>query len=455
MKRILWLMVVVLGVPFSGFGQLCLPEGITLNTQYSIDQFAANYPGCSSIAGNVTIGQASADITNLNGLSQLSSIGGNLYIFGCNGLANFSGLHNLTSVGGNLDVISNDGLSSMAGLNNLSALGGHITVSNNDGIASLAGLEKIEKVPGFVQVSYNESLVSLSGLQHIDTIEGNLYLSDNKILGTLNGLEGLRHIGTYLEIVGNKGLGDLNGLENLRYVGGDLSVYFNPLLHSLTGLQHLDSIGGGLYITSDDLLKDLRGLDSLKAVKGRLRIGYNPQLITLNGLENLKSIRGYLEIRDNPNLISLKALEHINAGSIVSASPSFDDIEIYNNPKLDTCAVASICDALSLPGTTTDIHGNASNCNSEPVIQALCDSMVGVDNIAVQNSAIIFPNPTSDRFTLQCGYHAYAALADQFGRRIYLKKLVPGDNEWDIRQLLPSVYFIKIDKGEVLRVVKQ
>jgi hypothetical protein len=58
--------------------QPCLPEGITFTTQEQIDNFQTNYPGCTEIEGDVGIG--GYDITNLNGLNVLTTIGGNLLI---------------------------------------------------------------------------------------------------------------------------------------------------------------------------------------------------------------------------------------------------------------------------------------------------------------------------------------------------------------------------------------
>ena len=59
-------------------GQACLPDGITFSTQEQIDNFQTNYPNCSEIEGSVAI--SGDDITNLNGLNVLTSIGGDLMI---------------------------------------------------------------------------------------------------------------------------------------------------------------------------------------------------------------------------------------------------------------------------------------------------------------------------------------------------------------------------------------
>jgi len=55
------------------FSQPCLPEGITFSTQEQIDNFQTNYPNCTEIEGGVMI--TGNDITNLDGLSVITSIG--------------------------------------------------------------------------------------------------------------------------------------------------------------------------------------------------------------------------------------------------------------------------------------------------------------------------------------------------------------------------------------------
>ena len=52
----------------------CLEEGITFSTQEQIDNFQTDYPYCTEIEGNVII--EGYDITNLDSLSVLNSVGG-------------------------------------------------------------------------------------------------------------------------------------------------------------------------------------------------------------------------------------------------------------------------------------------------------------------------------------------------------------------------------------------
>jgi len=56
------------------FAQTCLPNGIAFYSQTEIDNFPTDYPGCTEILGGLTIVGDSSSITNLDGLSQLTSI---------------------------------------------------------------------------------------------------------------------------------------------------------------------------------------------------------------------------------------------------------------------------------------------------------------------------------------------------------------------------------------------
>ena len=118
----------------SGQAQSCLPNGIDFLTQVAIDSFKINYPDCTVIDGDVFI--SGPGITNMDGLNQLSAIGGGLLIQGNDTLADLNGLSNLSSVAGNLTISDNGLLSDLTGLNNLLAVGGGtIEIKNNPVLA--------------------------------------------------------------------------------------------------------------------------------------------------------------------------------------------------------------------------------------------------------------------------------------------------------------------------------
>ena len=251
---------------FNAVPTSCLPEGITFETQEEIDNFQANYPGCTEIEGDVTIG--GYYISNLNGLNVLTSIGGTLQIGtyepGNQLLTSLTGLENLIFVGGDLLIGGNGllggslnpNLTSLSGLESLTSIGGFLSIVHNDALTSFSGLESLTSIGGFLSIVYNEALTSFSGLESLTSIGGILKIWENYALFSLSGLESLTSIGGDLEIVGNYALTSLSGLESLTSIGGYLSICLNYALTSLSGLENIqaNSIDYYLAITGNDVL---------------------------------------------------------------------------------------------------------------------------------------------------------------------------------------------------------
>ena len=108
MKRLA--LILALSIPVLLISQPCLPEGITFSTQEQIDNFQTNHPNCTEIEGDVEIN--GGNITNLNGLNVLTSIGGDLEIDGNHSLVSLEGFDNLESDSINsLFIYSNSSLS--------------------------------------------------------------------------------------------------------------------------------------------------------------------------------------------------------------------------------------------------------------------------------------------------------------------------------------------------------
>ena len=134
---------------------------VVLSSQDEVDSFSAAY-----ITGNLT--NSGADIVDLTSLSLLDSVGGYLSIYDNDVLTNLDGLSNLTFVGGSLNL----------------------------------GFD----VPGGRTGSYiqgNNSLSTLNGLSNLSTVGVNLNIKGNKVLTNLDGLHGLVSVGGDLVIAGN------------------------------------------------------------------------------------------------------------------------------------------------------------------------------------------------------------------------------------------------------------
>ncbi|MCK9400240.1 MAG: T9SS type A sorting domain-containing protein [Bacteroidales bacterium] len=350
--------------------QSCLPEGITFTTQAQVDSFQVNYPNCSQIEGDVTIGQwdIEINITHLNGLSVLNSIGGTLKIWYTDSLTSLTGLEGLTFIGGGLSISVNDALTSLSGLNNVTSIHNEIEIDNNAALTSLTGLNNVTSVGGYIHIQINPVLTSLTGLDNVTSIGGSLWILHNPVLTNLEPLHKVDSIMDFLWIYSNNALTSLEGLENITYVGEDLSISGNPLLTSMTGLEGLTFIGG--IIVLDD----------------------NIALTSITSLANVTSIGGRIEFDGNWTLTSLIGLDNISAGSITG-------INIINNYALSTCEVQSICDYLAIPNGFVQFYNNATGCNSQEEVETAC--LNGVDETTIPDNQIkIFPNPSSTSITL-------------------------------------------------------
>ncbi|MBW6459488.1 MAG: T9SS type A sorting domain-containing protein [Bacteroidales bacterium] len=230
------------------FGCTCLPEGITFTSQEQIDNFQADYPGCTEILGDVII--SGNGIQNLNGLSCLISFHGSLYI-------------------------------------------------ERTSLIKLTGLDSVQYIGGDFRIFVNEKLIGLNGLYALDSIIGSFRIITNIKLMTTSAMENLAYVGGDLWISFNE-ISDLTGFINLNYIGGKLGIRYEPL-ESLAGLENLTYIGGGLSVEGLNLT-DLTGLINVTVISGNLLIAYTT-LTSLTGLENLTA--GFIEkliISDNPLL---------------------------------------------------------------------------------------------------------------------------------------------------------
>ena len=231
MKNIPTLIPILFIFSLSIHAQPCLPSGATFTAQSQIDNFTSANPNCTQIGGNVTI--QGANITNLNNLSAIESIGGDLYI------------------------TSNDVLVNLNGLNNLAWVGGAMRVQNNPLLANIDGLESLAAVRGdFFYIANNPPLNSVSGLGSLDSVGGIFQIWSLPLLTNLNGLENLKSVEEDFAIFENAGLTSVDGLDNMNFIGGALRIYENEALASLASLDHPVEIQGSLVITDNPELSD-------------------------------------------------------------------------------------------------------------------------------------------------------------------------------------------------------
>jgi hypothetical protein len=97
---------------FNTANPVCTQEDYVLLTQAEVDAFPQD---CVSVAGSIDI-VSSADITNVDTLSNVTSVGGYLKIKYNDALINLDGLSGLASVGGYLKIKNNNVLTNCQGL---------------------------------------------------------------------------------------------------------------------------------------------------------------------------------------------------------------------------------------------------------------------------------------------------------------------------------------------------
>ena len=376
----------------------CFPNGIVFSSQIEIDSFQNDFSNCFEIAGDVLI--EGNDISNLDGLSVLTIINGNLKIMNNPQLNNIYGLYNLSVIGGDLSIINNDNLLNISGIENLepgSIL--NLNISNNDVLSNCntdAICNYLAMPNGSLFInnnfygcnSYEEVAVGcgfclpngilFSNQAQIDSFQ-NDYPGCNVILGyveiswneDITNFDGLNNITTILgsfSIYSSQMLNDLSGLENLRYVNGSLRIKYNDVLKNLNGFNGLDSIGGRLEIFFNDSLLNFSGLENLKSINYGIEIFGNYALNNLTALSNLVSIgNSDLVMRSNSSLINLDGLGNIDPNSI-------NYIDIYQNSSLSSCGVQSICGKLAGSNSYAYISDNAPGCDSRQEVESSCSN---------------------------------------------------------------------------------
>lgn len=324
----------------------CPTADITLYSQADVDNFASNYPGCTTIPADVNLSirdGAVNDITNLNGLNQLISVLGTLTISGNSILTNVDGISQITSIEGYLWIGYNDALTNVDGLSQLTSVG-EISILGNDALTNVDGLSQLTSVGGELEIGFNDALTNVDGLNQLTSIEGELNIYHNSTLTNIDGLNQLTSVGGKLIIRENSALMNLNGLGQLTYIGERLWITYNNALTNLDGLNQLTYIGGFLGITYNNALTNLDGLNQLTYIGEYLDIYNNSQLNQCCALcplltadEADPTVIGE-DITIKNNLIGCNSEAEINGctpcGLVSTSTPESDPIQltIYPNP---------------------------------------------------------------------------------------------------------------------------
>ncbi len=436
--------------------QSCLPEGIIFTTQSQIDSFQINYPNCTEIEGDMTI--QGNNITNLNGLSVLTSIGGSVIIEFNDSLISLSGMGGLATIGEHLNIWWNSSLTSLSGLEGLISVGSGLVIHANSSLTSLSGLDGLTSIGGSLTLSFSSALTSLSGLESLTTIGGDLKIESNAALTNISGLESLTSLGGGLWIYVNEALESLAGLEGVTQIMGDLTITTGDALQSLSGLEGVIYIEGSLHMAGNHSLTSLSGLENVATIGGEVAIYVHDSITSLSGLESLTSIGGDLRIKHCDALTSLTGIDSIDATSITN-------LVIEGNSSLSTCDVQSICDYLASPNGTVEILDNNQGCDSPQEVEEACTVGVPEQESALQLSA--YPNPfttsTTIEYELTEPSHVQLTIYNAIGEVVYRtedRMMLKGSHTvtWSPGHLPEGMYYgvLRSEEGvAVVKIIKQ
>lgn len=226
----------------------------------------------TSIGGYLDI-YSIPDLVSIEGLGALTSIGtGRLGIHGT-ALTNLHGLENLITIPG-LRIDGNPMLSSLEGLNNLTSSPGGVYILENPLLESLQGLESLVDVGegGLLYITENETLNSLDGIDNI--VFNPFYVTEIWI--TNNPLLSECEVESICKLLNDNGIINVSGnatgcntIDEVRSECGTsvgeltsndaFSIYPNPALSHII-IEHNSYINKEYKL----LLADLTGQEILK-----------------------------------------------------------------------------------------------------------------------------------------------------------------------------------------------
>ncbi|MBW1807191.1 MAG: Ig-like domain-containing protein [Deltaproteobacteria bacterium] len=318
------------------------------------------------VGGNVRI-QYNSVLASLTGLDNLTVIHGALSFSGNTALANLYGLEGLEQVGGLSFMMAN--ISSMEGLSNLTLIDGNLFINQSSNLNSYTGLQRLATITGNVEIS-RAMMIDCTGLSNIETIGGDLKLFRCS-LESLTGFDGLQSIGGSL-LFEEGSLGSVQGLEKLQEIGGDLKFADMSGMTDLVGLSALTEIGGGLLLSMTGGPTSLAGLEGLVSIGDQFLVSYSSITSTCN-FAALESIGGQVNFGDNNALSTM--------GSYPLLTSIGGNLSIIHNGLTGLGDFS----ALTTLGGNLSVAGNFSmpNCQAENLAaQLVAAGWEGTSNIS-------------------------------------------------------------------------
>ena len=380
------------------------PGDHRITTRDELDALA----GCTNIGGNLEIiGVWGEDVWPLE---RVTEIGGHFHLERCR-FENLDHLSALGRIGGELRIVDNDDLESLDGLDGLGPVPGDVILDDNDGLTTLRGLG-VTAIGGAFEVRNHRFLENLAGIGGVSTL-GSLVVEENAGLTSLDGLEQLTTIEGAASISGNLLLERLDGLDRLESIGGDFIVVRNWELVDISGLGALESVGGRFTLDRNVALESLDGLDALVTVPGALALLGNAALADIGGLSALETVGG-LTVRGSPLLTSLDGfpafgtLDHLRLEGLALLA-DLSALESVTNVRgdlaiVDCPAITSLATFAALDDLAGELTIQGTGVTSLAGLDALQGTVRGVhivDNVDLTTLSGLGPITTVGDVTIE------------------------------------------------------
>ena len=148
-------------------GTICAWRWVNINSASDLAEVAS----CRRIDGDLTINVGSA--AHIDGLRDLTDLGGDIDIRGRSNLRNVDGLSGLEDwCGENLTLRDSVALEQVDGLSGFRTVRGDLTISDNEGDTDWSGLSGLTEVEGDLTISGNQFGLGFEGLANLTRVRG-------------------------------------------------------------------------------------------------------------------------------------------------------------------------------------------------------------------------------------------------------------------------------------------
>jgi len=300
---------------------------ISLDSQAEVDSFKHNYPDCVDLDRVFVRGE---DITNLNGLSHIESIG-------------------------NYFSISNTSLKDLRDISNLYVITDEFHINNNPKLETLDGLRLFSAFQQF-SITGNDLLTDISVLEDIDHVDFDLHIANNPLLEVCCVVEDI--------------------VNSSRYDGPDLYLSNNAVgCNNLAEIScccssncecTVQNVCGNIYLESQSDVDNFSEEYVACSYVDTLFI-QGEGITNVDGLSSFNSISGdFVVVIENTSLSDLDNLDDLRYSEISS-------LIIQENSSLSDCCELFDDDNDDLRHPEVLISNNDVGCNDAEEITLTCN----------------------------------------------------------------------------------